>query len=357
MSAVELLVIQGGKRKRRISTGLTPNFQALEVGADALTIAQGGSGAGAYFDLAAREVRSTFPIASYGNNTLATKEYVDLVRVAARIIGNIRVAATGNITLSGLQTIDGYAVVAGDRVLAPLQTNQTQNGVYIAAAGAWTRATDLDNSPIGEIYNGVLTAAVLSGTANIGKNYVITSVGTGVDGAHILGTDNIVFSVFTTPTQLTSGAGTTLNGNAIDVDPGEGIRIAADAVAVDFAVSKTNDNAGAISQRQVVYIKADGDVDLAAAGVANLDSFDLGLVEDASIAAAASGRIAVKQGKIMGGFTGLTPGQAYYVSKATPGAIELFSAISWAAGDFVYRVGRAISATELRLDPEFEYEY
>lgn len=55
---------------------------------------------------------------------------------------SVRVATTANITLSGTQTIDGIAVVAGDRVLVKDQTTASQNGIYVVAAGAWSRATD-----------------------------------------------------------------------------------------------------------------------------------------------------------------------------------------------------------------------
>lgn len=58
----------------------------------------------------------------------------------------VRVATTANITLSGTQTIDGIAVVAGDRVLVKDQTTTSQNGIYIVAAGAWTRSLDADAS-------------------------------------------------------------------------------------------------------------------------------------------------------------------------------------------------------------------
>jgi hypothetical protein len=56
----------------------------------------------------------------------------------------VRVATTANITLSAPQTIDGVAVVAGDRVLVKDQATASQNGIYLCAAGAWTRATDMD---------------------------------------------------------------------------------------------------------------------------------------------------------------------------------------------------------------------
>jgi hypothetical protein len=53
-----------------------------------------------------------------------------------------RVVATANITLSGTQTIDGVAVVAGDRVLVAGQSTASQNGIYVCASGAWKRSKD-----------------------------------------------------------------------------------------------------------------------------------------------------------------------------------------------------------------------
>lgn len=55
-------------------------------------------------------------------------------------------ATTANITLSGLQTLDGVTVVSGDRVLVRSQTTSSQNGIYIAYSGSWIRATDSDTS-------------------------------------------------------------------------------------------------------------------------------------------------------------------------------------------------------------------
>jgi phage-related tail fiber protein len=53
----------------------------------------------------------------------------------------VRTVATAPITLSALQTINGVALAAGDRVLVTAQTTSSQNGVYLASSGAWTRAT------------------------------------------------------------------------------------------------------------------------------------------------------------------------------------------------------------------------
>jgi hypothetical protein len=55
----------------------------------------------------------------------------------------VRVATTGaNITLSGLQTIDGVALAAGNRVLVKDQTDAITNGIYAANTGPWVRTSD-----------------------------------------------------------------------------------------------------------------------------------------------------------------------------------------------------------------------
>jgi hypothetical protein len=54
-----------------------------------------------------------------------------------------QVATTANITLSGEQTIDGV-LTSASRVLVKNQSTQSQNGIYVSAAGAWSRSTDAD---------------------------------------------------------------------------------------------------------------------------------------------------------------------------------------------------------------------
>lgn len=74
-----------------------------------------------------------------------------------------RVATTQNISLSGLQTVDGVSLVSGDRVLVKNQTNTNQNGTYTASSGAWSRTNEAgtDASPITS-----LEAWVKEGTTN-----------------------------------------------------------------------------------------------------------------------------------------------------------------------------------------------
>lgn len=55
----------------------------------------------------------------------------------------VKVATTANITLSGEQTIDG-TLTSANRVLVKNQSLPEQNGIYVSAAGAWARASDMN---------------------------------------------------------------------------------------------------------------------------------------------------------------------------------------------------------------------
>lgn len=85
-----------------------------------------------------------------------------------------RVATTANITLSGEQTIDGVAVVDGDRVLVKDQSTASENGIYTASTGNWSRARDWDGAF--DVVTGTRIFVNL-GTANARTEWVITTTG------------------------------------------------------------------------------------------------------------------------------------------------------------------------------------
>lgn len=60
--------------------------------------------------------------------------------------GPCRVATTANITLEGLQTVDGVLLAVDDRVLVRAQTDMAQNGIYVADTGNWRRARDFERT-------------------------------------------------------------------------------------------------------------------------------------------------------------------------------------------------------------------
>jgi hypothetical protein len=173
----------------------------------------------------------------------ARKSYVDAVAVGLRVKGNVRVATTTNISIATApSTIDGVTLTSGDRVLVKDQTTQTENGIYDfnGAGSALTRSEDFDNSPLGEVYNGSFIPLVLEGSTNADDPYVLTSVGTGADGLHQLGTDNLVFEVFSSPSALTGGNGIDITSNVVSADllASGGLKFVGDEIAVeptDFA--------------------------------------------------------------------------------------------------------------------------
>jgi len=75
---------------------------------------------------------------------IANKAYVDTVAQGLDTKASVVAGTTGNITLSGTQTVDGVVLIAGDRVLVKNQTAPADNGLYLCAASSWTRTTDMD---------------------------------------------------------------------------------------------------------------------------------------------------------------------------------------------------------------------
>lgn len=159
-----------------------------------------------------------------GAQDAVTKAYVDLTVQGLEPKQSVRAASTATIAaLSGPMTIDGVALVAGDRVLVKDQATASQNGIYVVAAGAWGRAADAD------VWGELVSAYVFveSGAVNADLGYLST-----VDPGGTLGTTAVTFVQFTGAGQILAGAGLTRSGNTLDVGAGAGIAVAADTVAL-----------------------------------------------------------------------------------------------------------------------------
>ena len=157
----------------------------------------------------------------------ATMGYVDSVAQGLDVKGSVVAATTANITLSAAQTIDGIALVAGNRVLVKNQSTPAQNGIYLVAAGAWTRTTDAD--AWGELPSSFLF--VENGTVNANTGWVCTSTAGGT-----LGTTAVTFAQFSGAGTYVAGAGLTLTGTTFDVvGTANRITVAADSVDISTA--------------------------------------------------------------------------------------------------------------------------
>ncbi|MFB4390960.1 MULTISPECIES: phage tail protein [unclassified Pseudomonas] len=94
---------------------------------------------------------------------LATREWVTEELAKQDFKHSVLAATTAPIALSGLQTIDGIALVIGARVLVKNQAAPKDNGLYSVASGAWTRCGDADSDS--KVTPGLLVL-VEKGTAN-----------------------------------------------------------------------------------------------------------------------------------------------------------------------------------------------
>jgi len=138
---------------------------------------------------------------------LVNKAYADSISTS-NYKAECQVATTAPITLSGLQTIDGYTTLAGDRVLVKNESNNALNGIYIASSGTWARSPDM------EAWVQVPGSAtfVQNGTlyANTGWVVIAPEIGT-------INVTPIVWTQFAGYGTYTAGTGLTLTGTQFSI--------------------------------------------------------------------------------------------------------------------------------------------
>jgi hypothetical protein len=138
----------------------------------------------------------------------ATKVYVDNVAQGLDVKASVVAATSGNITLSGAQTIDGVSVVAGDRVLVKSQTAPAENGIYVASNTSWARSADANTwAELVSAYTFVETGTLYADTG-----WVCT-----VNAGGTLGTTAVTWSQFSGAGTYQAGTGLTLTGNTFSV--------------------------------------------------------------------------------------------------------------------------------------------
>ena len=152
---------------------------------------------------------------------------------AANVLQVARATATTDQALSGTPTIDGVALSATNRVLLTGQSSGAENGLWVAAAGAWARPSDY---AAGATIQPNVVVPVAEGTANGDTRWQITD-----DGAVVVDTDPTTWGKTNLGlTEVADDASPELGGN-LDCDAKEvtdasklsvGIATAARAVEV-----------------------------------------------------------------------------------------------------------------------------
>jgi hypothetical protein len=158
----------------------------------------------------------------------ATKAYVDSVAQGIDAKASCAAATTGNVTLSGTQTIDGYALAVGQRVLVKDQSTASQNGIYVVASGSWSRSADADT------WDELVAAFTFieHGSTNANNGYICTIplIGT-------LGTTPVTWAQFSGAGQINAGTGMSKTGNTLNVNTASSARIVVGADEIDLATT------------------------------------------------------------------------------------------------------------------------
>lgn len=141
------------------------------------------------------------------------------------------------------------------------------------------------------------------------------------------------------------------SGQLAELAAGDDLGVSSNAMEI----TAINGEAGAIVIGAPVYVSAAGTVKKAQATSAALEKC-VGLVSDASIAAAATGGVLVngllaattgQWDAVTGEVGGLTPGAQYFLD-VTLGLLS--QTAPSAAGQYVRRIGRAFSTTEMLVE-------
>ena len=153
---------------------------------------------------------STTPSAA---TDIANKSYVDTIAQGLDTKASVVAGTTANITLSGAQTIDGISIVATDRVLVKDQTAPAENGIYVASATAWARASDMSTwAQVPGAYVFIETGTTLADTgwvctSNAGGTINVTAMTWAQFSGAGSGVSSITFgSTGLTPATTTTGA-------------------------------------------------------------------------------------------------------------------------------------------------------
>jgi len=158
----------------------------------------------------------------------ANKAYVDNIAQGIDAKASCKAATTANITLSGTQTIDGVAIVAGERVLVKNQSSAAENGIYVAAVSTWSRAADANT------WDELVAAYTFieSGTDNGSNGYICTIAPGGT-----LGVTAVTWAQFSGAGQINAGTGMSKTGNTLNVNTASSSRIVVGADEIDLATT------------------------------------------------------------------------------------------------------------------------
>lgn len=164
-------------------------------------------------------LRNLHPEVSGQLSSLSGQVFESTAKTACRVVA---ITSTGR---SGLLTIDGVTLVAGNRVLCTAETSSVNNGIFVVTAGggAWTRADDLTT---GQTVGDGWYVVISEGQEYGGSTW--DQATTTADA--IVGTDALTFA-------MNGGAGTLATGSTTTVRLSD--RFAQEWNVIDYGADPT----------------------------------------------------------------------------------------------------------------------
>lgn len=138
-----------------------------------------------------------------------SKSYADANKQGLDTKESCRALSDENITLSGIQTIDGVDLLIDDRVLVVGQTDSTENGIYLVKTGDWVRPSDAD----GEFITSGMYTYIEGGSQYAQGGWRLITA----DPIEI-GVTELQFTKFSGASQIIPGTGLFKDGDLLGID-------------------------------------------------------------------------------------------------------------------------------------------
>lgn len=398
MPNLDLLVLEAGREKKKASNTQTVDFLSVRVGASTLEIKETGG----VFDFSNKKLTNIAAPTANGHalryDQLGAANGIATLGPSQKIIetqlpnnlmsfeGVWDANANNPILADGSGNPDSsigsvYRVgTSGSRDLGSGNTSYSVGDyVILSTSKVWEK---LDTSPSVTSVN-ALTGDVVLTTAQITENtnlyYTDSRVGLKIKSDlaglyavapasldYVLVGDasdsgNVKRATVQSIVDLASAAPSA--GDALELSGGEynvltdssSVRVnPSNQLEVNYSIRKTNETGLTISSKKVVVLTEDDLIELASKNTTDLWQQSLGITAE-SIADQAEGEVLVRNGAIVSGLSGLTPGKRYYVG--SNGSMEEYENITYNDNDAVYCIGVAVSDDRLLFDPKFEFEF
>jgi hypothetical protein len=302
------------------------------------------------------------------NITLGSTAIVWALTSANHFSGHDMIIFNGGQISVDLATAGGLSSTSPGNSGGQLQINVDNVGIEISGSNALSlkdngvTSAKLASSVAGDMISGgagsalSLDLASNAGLVSTNPGNVAGQLQINTDESTIERSSNVlqVKDLGITSSKLAANAVTKdkLNSNVVGV----GLQISATGEIEDDDVQLLqNDDAAAFSAGEFGIIESDGHVVKLQANYAGTIGIASGFVVAlASVASGATGKFAVGS-VVVGGFSGLSEELPVYVSRTTKGSY-IQSLSGFVAGEHIIKLGKAISQTKVKFEPEYVAE-